>query len=34
MGDCVGRLQELWPIRAMEREEVWMLCHEGFPYSM
>lgn len=33
-GDCVGRLQVLWPIRAMEREEVWMLCHTGFPYSV
>jgi len=33
-GDCVGRLQELWPIGAMEREEIWMLCHAGFPYSV
>jgi len=33
-GDCVRRLQELWPIRAVEREEVWMLCHAGFPCSL
>jgi len=33
-GDCVGRLQELWPFRATEREEVWMLCYAGFPYPV
>ena len=33
-GDYVGRLQELWPIRAMEKEEAWMLCHVRFPYSV
>jgi hypothetical protein len=32
--DYVGRLQELWPIKAMEREEVWMLYHAGFPYPV
>jgi hypothetical protein len=32
--DYVGRLLELWPFKAMEREEVWVLCLAGVPYSV